>query len=483
MFPGSRWAIIRNDLPTIRRNVLPTFEKLKPIPFVGNVNKNDWTARCSNGSEIIFMTEAIREDPELNRWRGLEVNGFLFEEVNEVTRTCWNKGIERAGTWRVPGEGPQPPILLLATCNPTQSWVKDLFYNPWASETLKEPYFYLPARADDNPYISQEQRDSWGNLPEMEFKMFVEGSWDVDDSSNQLVPWSVIDACRDEIDSHSCAECGEALGAHDLEGPGARTPVENDSHALDRGESYERYNGGSRDNCNDNVIDVGHAKGAEREKSHLMESTDEPPQNKINKRALYCHGFTPQDIHPSLGADVAHFGPDKSIIVRMNGPNIAENYKWDRTAINEMVQHILRIGTEHQVEAKHVGVDGVGLGAGVIDYLKNLNSYRVKNLRGGDKPVLMRKRTLFEFFNLRAQMAWILKEDMEAGLIGGVVDQHMRADIGAIQYSVTNDRKIKIESKLDMKKRIGRSPDYFDALMYANWVRRIRTPKPSLSFV
>jgi hypothetical protein len=84
VYPGSRWAIVRKDLPTLRRNVLPAFSKFRIPGFMGEVNYANWTATATNGSQLVFFTESISEDPELNRWRGLEVNGFFPDEANEL---------------------------------------------------------------------------------------------------------------------------------------------------------------------------------------------------------------------------------------------------------------------------------------------------------------------------------------------------------------------------------------------------------------
>ena len=209
IFPGSRWAIVREDLPSIRRNVLPVFDKLRPTNFCSRVNKSEWTATCTNGSQIIFFTESSKDDPDLDRWKGLEVNGFLFEELDEVKEKTWNKAIERAGTWKIKGAEKQPPIKIIATCNPSQTWVKNTFYIPWSRKELKPPYFYLPALPTDNPHITEDQKSSWKELPEPEFRRFVLGSWDVDDAINQLISWATIASATVALTSPgSCAMAG-----------------------------------------------------------------------------------------------------------------------------------------------------------------------------------------------------------------------------------------------------------------------------------
>lgn len=177
IYPGSRWAVVRKDLPTLRRNVLPTFEKFRIEGFCGEVNQSDWTAKCSNGSAIIFFTESISEDPELNRWRGLEVNGFLLEEANELQEASRRKAIERAGSWILPPGHEQPPPLIISTFNPSGGWVKRIFYDPWKAGTLPRGRYFQPATIRDNPHIPQAYLDSLKALPERDYQRFVEGDW------------------------------------------------------------------------------------------------------------------------------------------------------------------------------------------------------------------------------------------------------------------------------------------------------------------
>ena len=103
LYPGSRHLIVRRDLPTLKRNVLPVFNKLCPTGFLKSFNRTDYIATFTNGSQIIFMAESIQEDPDLNRFRGLEFNTALLEEMNELREVTYWKIVERCGTWIIPG--------------------------------------------------------------------------------------------------------------------------------------------------------------------------------------------------------------------------------------------------------------------------------------------------------------------------------------------------------------------------------------------
>lgn len=198
IYRGSRWAVVRKDLPTLKRNTIPSFEKISPDGFCGTINRTDWFVDCANGSRIIFFPESAASDPELNRWRGLEVNGFALEECNELREASFHKAIERAGSWICPDRQPAPVIM--ATCNPTLGWVKQRWYDPWQKQTLSAPWYYLPARVDDNPHLPTSYLESLETLRETDqaaYERFVKGNWESADDPDQLIIYDWALAAQD----------------------------------------------------------------------------------------------------------------------------------------------------------------------------------------------------------------------------------------------------------------------------------------------
>lgn len=180
VFPGSRWAVIRKDLQRLRDTTIPSFDKLRARTggFVGPVNQQTWNARCTNGSELLFRGENIDKDPELLRFHGYEVNGFLNEEADELSERTLIKEIERAGTWIIPDTDEQPPQYIMNTFNPCSNWPRRRFYVPWRDRTIRAPYAFIPSTQADNPYISDSQREAWKEMPEAEYRRFVMGDWE-----------------------------------------------------------------------------------------------------------------------------------------------------------------------------------------------------------------------------------------------------------------------------------------------------------------
>ena len=192
IFPGSRWAIVRKDLPTIKKNLLPSWNKVKPTNYITNYNQETQTVTLKNGSQIIFFPENYTQDKEYNRWKGLEVNGFGFEEINECQQGTLYKAFERAGAYIIPDVlGPdnvfrpanQPKPLVVGTCNPTHGWLKDLVYTPHKKGELQPGWLYMQSRIYDNLPLLKAQPDYLPNLKatlkQYEYMVYVEGDWDV----------------------------------------------------------------------------------------------------------------------------------------------------------------------------------------------------------------------------------------------------------------------------------------------------------------
>lgn len=179
-FPNSRWAMIRKDRVVLEATLLKTFTE--------NFLNKGWSQHVSsfpqdtlvltwdNGSQILFMGENYDRDKDLNRFKGLEINGAFVDEVNETQEVTLNKIIERAGSWF---HSPGCPSKILLSCNPTQNWVKSRFYDKFKAGTMPDGVAYLQARIFDNPYIPAEYLESLKQLPPHQYRIFVDGEWDV----------------------------------------------------------------------------------------------------------------------------------------------------------------------------------------------------------------------------------------------------------------------------------------------------------------
>ena len=196
--PGSKWCVVRDTLQTLKRTTIPSFNKICPKSFIKSYNQDTQTVTFTNGSQILFLGENYADDKDLNRFKGLEVNGFLLEEINELQEVTFLKCIERAGSHIIPNN---PKPLILGTCNPTQNWVKTKIYDLWKASRLPANWLYIPSKITDNPHIPSDYLESLKMLPTYQYEVFVNGNWDI-----QLKTGGEYWKCFD-LDNHvkSCA--------------------------------------------------------------------------------------------------------------------------------------------------------------------------------------------------------------------------------------------------------------------------------------
>lgn len=176
VFPGSKWMVLRKDFAKLKSNTIPSFHKVCPRRFL--LKFVDGIAHMRNGSQIIFKGENFALDKDITWMDGLEVNGFLLEEVQELQEKTFNKAKLRAGRNIIK---PMPPILIICTGNPSQNWSKDTFVTPAIENRLEPPYYFLQALMDDNSYLSEDYKQGLDTLDSKTHKRYVKGDWSVID--------------------------------------------------------------------------------------------------------------------------------------------------------------------------------------------------------------------------------------------------------------------------------------------------------------
>lgn len=175
----------------------------------------------------------------------------------------------------------------------------------------------------------------------------------------------------------------------------------------------------------------------------------------------------------SYGLDVARGGGDNTIgFARYahwyDNPNVLEGKDSPDgpTSASFAVSHVRDHAPIH--------VDVIGVGASTYDFLKQSGIHVV--------PVDVRNAaTAFDrsgqlsFYNLRSQLWWQFRESLDPAYGSTVAlppEPKLLADLTAPRWGLQGT-KIKVESREEIIKRIGRSPDYGSAIINA----QIDTPK------
>lgn len=164
----------------------------------------------------------------------------------------------------------------------------------------------------------------------------------------------------------------------------------------------------------------------------------------------------------SLGLDVARFGTDFTTAYVGQGNRFKQVMKRHGQDLMETVGRTQLLADEYKVEPRRVRVDDTGLGGGVTDRLRELGKEPSAINFGSDAS------DKIKFFDARSEMAWTMRERFRLGTIAiDPQDRLLEADLIVLKWKPTSEKKLKLESKHDLKSRIGRSPDFADGLMLA----------------
>lgn len=176
-YPNSRWHIFRKDFPALESTTIPSFQKIigQSDEWEWHRNRSNYHVRnTKNDSRIFFKGENIDHDPDLNDLLGLETNGILYEQIEELSPALWQMGCSRLGSWYI---DPMPAPLTLATFNPTQQWIKPKIHDPYMRGELVVPYYYMAALPQDNAFVTDAQWQAWAELDERFHHQYIRGDW------------------------------------------------------------------------------------------------------------------------------------------------------------------------------------------------------------------------------------------------------------------------------------------------------------------
>ena len=169
------------------------------------------------------------------------------------------------------------------------------------------------------------------------------------------------------------------------------------------------------------------------------------------------------------GLDCARSGSDKSALAKRQGGQLLEVVKTYR--IPDLMQLVGKVVSEFKATPQilrpvEICVDVIGLGAGVVDRLRELTlelpNVAIRGVNVAESPSIMSQD---RFLNLRAELWYDMREWFSTLSCTMPRDPQLIKDLIGPRSQTTSNGKLKIESKDDMKRRGVPSPDAADALM------------------
>ncbi len=394
MYPGSRGAIGRKELKTLRLTTISSlFEILQELGYSEKDYRYDQqqsVLHFSNGSQIYFLDTAYSpQDPEYTRFGSLEITWAWIDESNETPEKAKSILKTRVGRKNnIKGVSIKP--FWLETFNPNKGHVHRDYYKPWKEGTMPSYRMFIRALPGDNPHLPQAYIDNLQRADKITRERLLKGNFDFDDDPRKVMNYEAI--------------------------------------------------------------------------------TDLPTNTIANPKPV-----------KSLIADIARFGGDKIVFGVFDGLKLYGLYVYTYQGIDETIKKMKEVIIDEAIGYQNVIADEDGVGGGVVDGMRG-----IKGFSGGGSPLpvwdFVKSRLVpANYRNFRCQCYFKLGEMVNnrqmsiditkfvTNIEGYTVEKalsDMFEELDAIkQTDNSEDGKLAIIPKSEIKEQLGRSPDFADVLM------------------
>ena len=183
--------------------------------------------------------------------------------------------------------------------------------------------------------------------------------------------------------------------------------------------------------------------------------------------------ITPDVTEPCrAGLDVARFGGDKNVLVVLDEHRKVKHVEsWKDADLMVTTGRLRDAMTRFNLLAEWVGVDVCGIGAAVVDRCTE-DGINVRPVDFGAAPDGLWSGTIgtdSKHLNLKAELHEVARQLFRKKLLS--VPRAFRPllwpDLTELRYDFDGSGNMRIEAKDKFRERIGRSPDYSDALIIA----------------
>lgn len=182
-----------------------------------------------------------------------------------------------------------------------------------------------------------------------------------------------------------------------------------------------------------------------------------------------CGGKPPEGaMMTAMGVDIAQGGKDSTVLAPRYGEFFADLIERPGietpdgpTAAGVILMH-LRHGAQVNIDL------GGGYGGSAFDFLRGNEAAKLYGFVPSGGSTARTRDGKMTFKNTRAEAYWLLREALEPSSEFNIClppDAKLRADLCAPTWKLVTGGHVQLESKEDIKKRIGRSPDKGDAVV------------------
>lgn len=406
-----RSRIMRREFPQLD-GIIERGDKIYPASFVGGIKKS-WSF---DGRTI--MLRSMQFEKDWKKYQGQPIDFLGIDEAAEFSETM----VRNVTGWVRSGEGQR--TLVMYTFNPPTTsegeWVIR-YFAPWL-----DPAHPNPANSGDIRYFAHVNRDQQDKVIEVpDGTPFVENGTTIYPISRTFIMAS-----------------------------------RHDNPYL--GEEYERRLQALPEPLRTIIMTGDFTVGTQDDPWQVI-----PTNWILEAQERWKKTRKPDVSQRSLGVDIAHGGADNTVIAPLYGVYFDELLIYPGGATPNGDEAARRVELAWRDKSR-IGVDAIGYGASATDTMMNWGM-NVMPINFGAASDRFDRSRRFQFFNMRAEQYWALRDALDPQSGEGIClppSRTLRADLCAPRYKLVRG-KIQLEAKEEIKKRLGRSPDEGDAVVLA----------------
>lgn len=412
-----RVAIFRRTFP----NLDSIEQRLIELLGDGNYNKS---RRVYDDGRLRIELEACQHEKDKKKQQGRPRDLYVFDELTEFTRsiyqfvTGWNRTTIPGQRTRIVCTG-NPPVDSdgMWVVEEWAPWLDPDFYDPAEPGELRWYYY------DENGRIQWQRNNAPVNV----------GGKEISPTSRTFIPATLSD-------NPHLAEDGKYMQRlNALPEPLRSAFRDGDFRAMtQQGDPFQ-------------VIPAAWVRAAQRRWLEREKPTGAP------------------DV---VGHDVSRAGNDQTTYAPRWGNYFGEVTAWPGRIITDGPTAALKVHQANKGKQPGViNVDVIGYGSSSYDSLVGMGyNANPVNVSSGSK--YKDKSGKLTMMNLRAELYWRMRDALDPENNSTVAipdDSELLRDLCSARYVPLAGGKIKVESKEEIKDRIGRSPDKGDAVLLANY--------------
>jgi hypothetical protein len=189
-YPGVRMAMARAEFGKLKKTTFKTLllvfdanNMIEGVDYTINMHSDDPHVAFPNGSQIVLMHfQVSHKDPDFDRLGSLEISGIFIDEIAEIQYRAWSVIMGRI-RYKLDEYGLVPKRF--GSCNPTNTFVKADYYEPWKAGVLPNTDAFIEAKFTDNPYLSKTYGETISQMDDIDKRRYM-GDWQYHEDGSNL---------------------------------------------------------------------------------------------------------------------------------------------------------------------------------------------------------------------------------------------------------------------------------------------------------